>query len=62
MTKSKNEIIEKLVKLSDGARNPEWERWPVHKLLSAIDDIKQTRINDVLSEDFTSRICGTIKQ
>lgn len=60
MTKSKAEILEKLKRLS-GADDPEWASWPVHRLLAAIDDIKEAKRSEVLAEDFSSRITGTIK-
>lgn len=60
MTKSKTEIIEKLKRVS-GRDDPEWASWPVHKLLSTIDDMKEVRRSEVLAEDFSSRITGTIK-
>ena len=60
MTKSKAEIIEKLKRVS-GFDDPEWVSWPVHRLLAAIDDIKEAKRSEVLAEDFSSRITGTIK-
>jgi hypothetical protein len=60
MTKSKAEIIEKLKRVS-GVDDPEWVSWPVHRLLAAIDDIKEAKRSEVLAEDFSSRITGTIK-
>jgi hypothetical protein len=61
MTKSKSEIINKLATYFGGERNPEWEKWPVYKLLSTLDEFKEAKRAQVLSEDFSSRITGTIK-
>lgn len=62
MTKSKQEIIDKLTSLSDGVQDPEWAKWPVHRLLSLIDELKLQKHNEVVSDDFSSRITGTFKQ
>lgn len=62
MTKSKQEIIDKLASLSDGAQDPEWSKWPVHRLLSLIDELKLRKQDEIISDDFSSRITGTFKQ
>lgn len=62
MTKSKQEIIDKLTILCKGVQDPEWVKWPVHRLLSYIDEVKLKNEYEVVSDDFSSRITGTFKQ
>lgn len=55
MTKSKKELVTKLSELT-GSMDPEWEKWPVHRILLEIDRLKQDEV-----ADFTSRIVGAYK-